>query len=90
MEQITFLTYGDVVDSGACLDGVIDACKEHDVFFGRVDEMLKVFEGQETRILKAAELDGYGDGNGNGNGNGYGYGDGNGYGDGYGDGYGEL
>jgi hypothetical protein len=92
MEQIAFLTYGDVVESGACLDGTIDACKKAgNVFFGNVDEMLDVFYGQKEYVLKAAKLNGVGNGNGYGYGDGYGYGVGNGDGDGYGngDGYGD-
>ena len=67
MEQITFLTYGDVIESGACLDGVISACKENEnIFFGEVDELLKAGFDKD-RILVTAKLNGDGDGNGYGN-----------------------
>jgi hypoxanthine-guanine phosphoribosyltransferase len=81
------ITFEDVVRSGACLSGVIEACKETGLFYGSVSECVKLFgEDEKRRIMFAAGLDGYGYGNGYG----YGYGDGNGYGngDGYGNGYG--
>ena len=91
-QPLDFLTYGDVVDAGACLDGVVAACKKAKIWAGTVDELLPKFKGNEHYILKAAKRDGYGygygDGDGNGNGYGDGYGDGNGYGYGDGDGYG--
>jgi len=87
---LKYLTYEDVARSGACVDGVLQACKSVGVFFGKTEDMLNVFPGEEIRIKQAAKIDGngYGNGDGNGYGDGYGDGDGNGDGDGYGDGYG--
>ncbi len=86
-----FLTYADVVRSGACLDGVIEACKEHGTWFGKTDDLLQVFGTDNGYLTHAAGINGYGYGYGYGygNGNGNGDGDGNGYGDGYGYGYGD-
>ena len=70
MEQVDFLTYGDVIDAGACHDGVVSACKKSRTWSGTVDELLPKFKGNESYILRAAKRngDGYGYGNGNGNG----------------------
>ena len=72
LEPKQFLTFEDVVISGACANGVINACDAAGMFAGKVDECLAAFPAESARILRAANLDGYG----------YGYG----YGDGYGDG----
>ena len=76
------VTVCDVLDAGACIDGVIEFVKRHAV--------IKVVPAEwpsEAWIQKAAgDGDGYGDGDGSGYGYGYGYGDGYGYGYGDGDG----
>ena len=61
-----FLTFEDVVRSGACVDGVLDACENAGFYFGSVDEAIVAFPGEESTILKAANLDGNGDGDGDG------------------------
>ena len=79
------VTVVDVLDAGACIDGVkrflLDAGGR---IAGATDQLMKAFD-EEGRgwVAKAsnADGDGYGDG--------YGYGDGDGYGDGYGYGYGD-
>ena len=92
-----FLTYGDVVEAGACLDGVLAACKKTGVWYGQTPEMLKKFGNSNAHYIERAagmsgngdgNGNGYGDGDGDGNGNGNGYGNGNGNGNGYGNGYG--
>lgn len=103
MEVKNFLTFEDVIKSGACYDGVINACIKAGVFAGYVDDLLKLF-GDNFYFLRASNLiangygngygdgcsDGYGYGNGYGESDGYGYGKGYGYGtgNGYGDGSG--
>ena len=84
------VTVCDVLDSGACLSGVLDYVQSHG------NEIVGVADGSNQYIAAACFIDGYGygygdgygDGNGYGNGYGDGYGDGNGYGDGDGDGSG--
>ena len=67
------VTVADVLESGACYDGVCEWVKSHGgIISGRASEH------SHENILKAAWADGYGDG--------YGYGSGSGYGDGDGDG----
>ena len=90
----TALTVIDVLDSGACLDGV---CKWVEAHGGRIAGRTKSY-WKQRELSKAANGDGsgygsgYGDGSGDGSGSGYGsgygYGYGYGYGDGDGDGYG--
>ena len=89
-EPLDVVTVVDVLDTGACLDGVVDWVARH---HGRIagNPVLHT----NTRIAKAARLSGsgsgygYGSGDGYGYGSGYGYGDGSGSGDGYGYGYGD-
>ncbi len=88
IKSLDFLTYGDVIDAGACHDGVVRACIQAGAWAGTVEDLLPKFRGNESYILKAAKRDGNGDGNGNGNGDGYGYGNGNGNGNGDGNGNG--
>ncbi len=64
------ITYCDVVRKGACVDGVIDACKSVNFYAGTVSDALRAFKDQASRILQAVDLDG------SGYGSGYGYGDG--------------
>lgn len=61
MDEITFLTYGDVVESGVCLDGVISVCKKVGVYFGEIEVLKTVFKN-DAHLLRAAKLDGDGDG----------------------------
>ena len=71
-----FLTFEDIVRSGACAEGVLEACKDAGMYFGNIEETLDAFPDHRRRILFAAGADGDGDGSGSG------------YGSGYGDGYG--
>lgn len=75
------VTVTDVLDTGACLDGVVDWVARH---HGRIagDPVLH----KNTWIDQAARLSGYGSGYGYGTGYGDGYGTGYGTGYGYGDG----
>jgi hypothetical protein len=74
------VTVSDVLDSGACLDGVKEWVAKHR---GRI-------AGPAGRYPKQGEIQKatHGDGSGYGYGYGYGYGDGDGYGSGDGSGYG--
>ena len=74
----TFLTFEDIVRDGACANGVLRACEQAGIFAGTIQEVLQKFPSQSERIMRAANLSGYGYGDG--------YGDGSGSGDGYGDG----
>jgi hypothetical protein len=95
----THLTRDDVIRSGACIDGVDAFCKRHSILATAmpVETLVALArrDDEDDRVLRAANLDGYGngdgygDGNGDGNGDGYGDGYGYGYGYGYGDGYGD-
>jgi hypothetical protein len=68
------VTVCDVLDSGACFDGVVEWIKDNDmVIAGETASHVA-----NEYIARAAIADGYGYGYGNGNG------DGNGYGNGYG------
>ena len=76
------ITVIDVLDAGACIDGVLEYVDATKVIAGDAVES-SLTRGWVQKV-QSGNGDGYGDGNGNGNG----YGDGNGYGNGYGDGYG--
>ena len=65
-EPLNFLTFEDIVRAGTCAKGVLERCREENIFFGTVDEVLDKFPDERDRILRAANLDGYGYG--------YGYG----------------
>ena len=82
------VTVVDVLDAGACIDGVLQ-------FIAANGMRIECDSGEfDEPYIQQAKLNGYGDGygdgygNGYGNGNGNGDGDGNGNGDGNGDGYG--
>ncbi len=75
------VTVVDVLDTGACYDGVKAWVLKNRLIAGDT----KLYVADEY-IARAACADGYG--NGDGYGYGDGYGDGNGYGNGNGDGYG--
>jgi len=81
------VTIQDVVDAGACTDGVLRFVAEHGVIAMPASQLADLV----AHNLIYTPLDGFGDaGNdGDGYGNGYGYGSGNGYGEGYGDCYGD-
>ena len=82
-EPLDVVTVVDVLDTGACLDGVVDWVARH---HGRIagNPVLHT----NTWIAKAARLSGSGSGSGYGDGYGSGYGYGDGSGDGYGSGSG--
>ena len=80
-EPLDVVTVVDVLDTGACLDGVVDWVARH---HGRIAG--NPVAHQNTWIAKAARLSGSGSGYGYGYGSGYGSGSGSG--DGYGSGYG--
>jgi hypothetical protein len=68
------VTVVDVLEAGACIDGVKDFIKKHAmVIAGATSDFLR-----QEWVKKAANGDGYGDGSGSGYGYGYGYGDGDG------------
>ena len=75
------VTVVDVLDVGACIDGVKQFVERAGVIAGNAADYLR-----EKWIQIAATGNGYGYGDGDGNGYGYGYGDGDGNGNGYGDG----
>ena len=82
------ITFQDAADNGACIDGVLEFCRD------RLGGRLSVAIATAMRVANKSEAryigDGYGYGYGGDGGYGYGYG-GNGYGHGYGgngDGYG--
>ena len=78
------VTVVDVLDAGACIDGVKDFILLHSMqIAGNLRDHLS-----DLWITRAAHCDGHGDGDGDGDGDGYGDGYGYGYGYGYGDGYG--
>jgi hypothetical protein len=74
------ITVVDLLESGACVEGVKEAVEEHGVIAAETRE-----HASNPYVSKAADADGDGDGYGSG----YGYGDGDGYGYGYGSGYGD-
>src|SRR5689334_10149468 len=76
------LTAFDLLEAGACFDGVRDAVASHGILAAPTSRCLKVAGGDAKHVIDAAFLDG------SGSGSGYGYGDGSGSGDGYGSGYG--
>ena len=76
------VTVCDVLDNGACIDGVLQWVDEHKVIADIPSRY------PEPEIVRAACADGNGNGYGDGNGSGDGYGDGSGYGYGDGSGYG--
>ena len=79
-DYLETVTVVDVLESGACYDGVLGWIKENgNIISGPTD----TYSANEY-ILTAAR----GNGDGNGDGYGYGDGDGNGYGNGDGDGNG--
>ena len=78
MEALNSLTFEDIIRSGACEEGVVNACATAGVFACSAETAIRLFPENAARILLAANLDGKGDG----------YGDGKGYGKGYG--YGGL
>ena len=87
------ITIQDLVDAGACVDGIRARIEGPLVIALATSDALVTFasDGEAlTWIRSAAKLngDGSGDGYGDGSGDGYGYGYGYGYGDGYGSGYG--
>ena len=81
------ITVMDLLESGACYDGVTSAVLKHKAIVAPTEK----HAGNE-HVAEAANASGsgYGYGYGSGDGDGYGYGDGygDGDGDGYGDGYG--
>ena len=85
MSTLSIVTVADVLNVGACYDGVVAWVKRHKGVIA-VDPAT---EPKNEWIQKAAKRDGDGEGNGNGYGDGYGYGDGDGDGDGDGYGYGK-
>ena len=93
MERLSQLTTGDLVRAGACVKGVLRFAKRHNYPAAMdTDIVVKLCNRHEIGyVLKAGNLDSYGDGYGYGygDGDGDGYGDGYGYGYGYGDGYGD-
>jgi hypothetical protein len=78
------VTVIDVLESGACIDGVCDWLNKLPLISG----VTKLHIGNE-HIANAANADGDGDGSGSGSGYGDGSGSGSGSGYGYGDGYGD-
>ena len=78
------VTVVDVLDTGACIDGVKEFVSKVGAIVGKASDYLC-----EAWIQSAANSSGYGYGDGYGDGYGYGDGDGYGYGSGYGDGYGD-
>ena len=79
------ITVTDLLDSGACASGVIEAVVKHNLIAAKTENFVDNSYAARAAI---ANGNGYGDGYGNGNGYGDGYGNGNGYGNGYGYGYG--
>jgi hypothetical protein len=80
------VTAFELLESGACCDGVARAALKHGL--SQPTEAALALAGAHRDYVEAATYsDGYGDGYGDGSG--YGYGDGDGYGYGYGDGYGD-
>ena len=77
LERITAV---DLLDAGACVDGVKEAVEKNSALAMNTSDAVQISEW----ALKAAHADGYGYGYGYGDG----YGDGDGDGDGYGSGYG--
>ena len=76
-EQI--ITVADLLNSGACLDGVMRFVHRTRLIAGKIADLLALAsESERHHILLAAGKIGYGYGNGAGYGDGYGYG--NGYG----------
>ena len=67
----TFLTFEDIVRDGACANGVLRACEQAGIFAGTIQEVLQKFPSQSERIMRAANLSGYGYGDGYGDGDGY-------------------
>ena len=68
----TFTAF-DLLESGACLDGVLKAVEKHKKLSAATADFVR-----DQYVARAANASG------NGNGYGYGYGDGYGYGSGYG------
>ena len=80
------VTVVDLLDCGACYDGVCkEVVRQHGAIIAETQKLIK--HAEWTHIATAANADGYGDSYGSGYGSGYG--DGDGYGDGYGYGYGD-
>jgi hypothetical protein len=82
------VTVVDVIETGACIDGVKEWLEKNQRQIAGPTEKYR----SNGYIVKASHADGYGYGDGDGDGYGYGDGDGDGdgygYGDGDGDGYG--
>ena len=85
------ITVCDVLDAGACLDGVLPLVMRFGLEANVAELRAAVARSEVEYVDKAARANGYGsgDGYGYGYGSGYGYGDGDGDGYGYGYGYGD-
>ena len=68
----------DVIDCGACADGVREFVAEHGVIAMPIERLAKLTGDQAVQT--PCDGLGDGDGHGNGNGDGYGFGHGNGFG----------
>ena len=58
MDALNSLTFEDIIRSGACEKGVINACETAGVFACSTETAIRLFSKNEGRILLAANLDG--------------------------------